>query len=135
MSCVFISNDLNTISLHDMVITEVKESKDNIILVFDEGFAVTKDNEKNKTQKHMQTGAAFITLYDSKFIRANNLEKEVEIAKEIVFSGELEVLEETLSNDLFKIFYSNEDHNFCEAYFSYSHLECTWNEFVDTAWF
>jgi hypothetical protein len=60
----FVSEDGETISLHDHCITSVEEIGTDLILHFtDDGFDVTKDNPLNPTGRHRNAGlAGFIML-------------------------------------------------------------------------
>ena len=59
----FISEEADTISLHDHCISQAEEDGTDLILRFDDdGFDVTKDNSLNPTGRHRNTGPAAIVL-------------------------------------------------------------------------
>ena len=65
----FVSEEAETISLHDHCITSVEEDGPDLILRFDEdGFDVTKDNSLDPTGRHRNTGPAAIVLKNWRFL-------------------------------------------------------------------
>ena len=59
----FVSEEWETISLHDHSITSVEEAGPDLILRFDDdGFDVTRDNSLNPTGRHRNTGPAALVL-------------------------------------------------------------------------
>ena len=64
----FVSEDADTISLHDCYIDRVEEAGMDLILHFDEGFDVTNDNPLNPTGRHRNTGPAAIILKNWRFL-------------------------------------------------------------------
>ena len=65
----FVSEEAETISLHDHCITSVEEDGPDLILHFtDDGFDVTKDNSLNPTGRHRNTGPAAIVLKSWQFL-------------------------------------------------------------------
>lgn len=57
----------NQVSLHDHTISDVYWGTD-IILLFEDGFDVTKENIKNKTGRHKQTGSASVILHNAIYL-------------------------------------------------------------------
>ena len=65
----FVSEDGETLSLHDHCITRAEEIGPDLALHFDgDGFDVTKDNPLNPTGRHRNTGPAAIVLKNWRFI-------------------------------------------------------------------
>lgn len=100
MNWKIISEDTE-ISLHDHVITAVEIGKD-IILYFEDGYDVTRENTCNNTGRHKLTGSAAVVLQNATFIEgfkylADNAEKRV--ALEELKDLEFEVLEFTEDNE------------------------------------
>ena len=59
----FVSEDAETIPLHDHLISAVEERGPDLVLHFSkDGFDVTKDNPLNPTGRHRNTGPAAIVL-------------------------------------------------------------------------
>lgn len=56
------------ISLHDHSISDIHFGMD-IILLFDDGFDVTRNNIKNKTGRHKRTGSASVILHNGIYMR------------------------------------------------------------------
>ena len=75
----FVSEDPETISLHDHRITRAEEIGPDLALHFDgDGFDVTKDNPLNPTGRHRNTGPAAIVLKNWRFLEgAFNRDVEV----------------------------------------------------------
>ena len=75
----FVSEDAETISLHDHCITSVEEGGPDLALHFSEGgFDVTKDSPLNPTGRHRSTGPAAVVLKNWRFIEgAFNRDVEV----------------------------------------------------------
>lgn len=66
----FISEDAETISLHDCCIDRTEEAGRDLILYFDDGFDVTRENLLNSTGRHRNTGPAAMILKGWQFIDA-----------------------------------------------------------------
>lgn len=65
----FVSEDAETISLHDHCISSVEEHRPDLVLHFDEdGFDVARDNALNPTGRHRNTGPAAIVLKNWQFV-------------------------------------------------------------------
>ena len=65
----FMSEDAETISLHDHRMTSVEESGPDLVLHFDrDGFDVARDNALNPTGRHLNTGPAAIILKHWRFL-------------------------------------------------------------------
>ena len=130
----------NQVSLHDHTISDVYWGND-IILLFDDGFDVTKENVRNKTGRHKQTGVASVILHNAiymsgiKFL-SNDAEKNVN--KEEVADIDLEVLEFSFDSNNGKVEILGDAWDeclFCKLEFKASKVSYCWNEFVDDAWF
>lgn len=128
------------ISLHDHSISDIHFGMD-IILLFDDGFDVTRNNIKNKTGRHKRTGSASVILHNGIYMRgtkflSNDTEKNV--YKEEVSNIDLEVLEFSFDRDNGKVEIFGDAWDeclFCKLEFKASEVSYCWNEFVDDAWF
>ena len=128
------------ISLHDHVITDVEIGKD-IILYFEDGFDVTRENACNNTGRHKLTGNAAVVLQNATFIEvikylADNAEKRV--ALEELRDLEFEMLKFTEDNEKQEVVIFGDAWDECAfsklVFWASGVLYC-WNEFVDDAWF
>lgn len=127
-------------SLHDHVITDVEIGKD-IVLYFEDGFDVTKDNACNNTGRHKLTGNAAVILQNATFIEgikylANNAEKRVivEELKELEFEV-LEFIADEERKEVVIFGDAWDESVFSKLVFRASKVFYCWNEFVDDAWF
>lgn len=75
----FVSEDAETISLHDHGISSVEERGPDLVLHCSEGgFDVTKDNPLNPTGRHRNTGPAAIVLKNWRFLEGV-FDRDVEV--------------------------------------------------------
>lgn len=128
------------ISLHDHSISDIHLGTD-IILLFDDGFDVTRDNIKNKTGRHKRTGSASVILHNGIYMRGIKFwpnEAEKNVNKEELSNIDLEVLEFSFDSDKGKVEIFGDAWDeclLCELEFKASEVSYCWNEFVDDAWF
>lgn len=128
------------ISLHDHSISDIHFGTD-IILLFDDGFDVTRNNTENKTGRHKRTGSASVILHNGIYMQGikfllNDAEKNVN--KEEVSNIDPEVLEFSFDSDNGKIEIIGDAWDeclLCKLEFKASKVSYCWNEFVDDAWF
>ena len=128
----------DNISLHDHLISDVDIGKD-IILFFDDGFDVTKDNICNQTGCHKRTGRSAVVLHDARYIggvKFLNEASEKEIAIEELKNIDFEVLEFKYMAGKVEIYGDAWDEClFSKLEFICNKVSYCWNEFIDDAWF
>lgn len=131
----YISSDHKTISLHDMIVDDLIQNEDNITLVFNDGFAVRKENNFNTTHKHMHTNKSCMILHDAIFNYAIDLDLKTPITLKTLFKQKSIILKDTYENNHVTLLYLNEKSNFCEVNISYSKIQFCWNDYQCVAWF
>lgn len=159
------SEEAETISLHDHVITSAEESGPDLVLRFDGGgFDVTKDNPLNPTGRHRNTGPAAVILKNwgwqegafgpncFRIIRLDNGQEQriplpiVPIAREQFLHGlELEVLGFTWEREKGLLTLDGDgsldppppgsEDGFVEITLSCDRLLFCWNDLPQDAWF
>ncbi len=67
MDMKFVSDDIDSISLHDCDISEFKFGED-IELIFEDGFDVASPNPLNGTGRHKRTGEAAVVLKNGRYV-------------------------------------------------------------------
>lgn len=134
----FSSENVSTISLHDMIINKIIFGED-IELIFPDGFAVTKENENNLTGRHKQTGQASVHLIAGKYIGGKNCDNDNTIEKEVLEFLILELLSFEWDEEKQKlIVFGNAisgKGDVVELNFSCTKIIFSWNGFVKDAWF
>lgn len=164
-SWTFVSEDWETISLHDHRITCVEEAGADLILRFDaDGFDVTCDNALNPTGRHRNTGPAVVVLKSWQFLEGT-FDRDVEVncpdgtryylpekplTREQLLSGafEVEVLDHgwSLESGVFRldgdggIYYEDPDtpdgpEGFVALELRAERVLFCWNELPRDAWF
>ena len=146
MDWKFVSDDLNSVSLHDCDISDFVYGGD-IELIFENGFDITAENPLNDTRRHKRTGKAAVLLKGGKLLSAEypSYEDEngktvpaKEIAQSELPSLELEVYDiDDYENGVvaFTCFAWVNNMKFCRIKFYCDELLFCWNEFTDDAWF
>lgn len=161
----FMSEDAETISLHDHRISSVEEHGPDLALRFSEdGFDVTKDNPLNPTGRHRNTGPAVVVLKSWQFLEGT-FDRDVEVnypdgtryylpekplTREQLLSGtfEVEVLDHgwSLESGVFRldgdggIYYEDPDtpdgpEGFVALELRAERVLFCWNELPRDAWF
>lgn len=144
----FVSDDTDSISLHDCDISEFVFGCD-IVLMFEDGFDVAAPNPLNETGRHKRTGKAAVVLKNGRYVSGEmslgrvynsageGFTDECRLIAESELSAlELEVLEFKLENGtVFFVGDSRKERNFCELKFTCDTMLFCWNEFTDDAWF
>lgn len=148
MEWKFISDNCDSISLHDCDISEFVFGED-VVLIFEDGFDVAAQNLLNETGRHKRTGKAAAVLKNGRYIsgemslgRVYNSAGEGftdecrSIEKNELSELELEVLDFKFEDGTaFFVGDSWKEHSFCELKFSCEKVIFCWNEFTDDAWF
>ncbi len=130
----------DNISLHDHSVSSFDFGND-ILLLFEDGFDVTKEHSCNETKRHKQTGASAVILHDAVYVKGIKFlpgNKEKEVALEEVNLIDLEVLDFSFckENQEVKIFGEAGDECLCcELTFKADRISYCWDDFVDDAWF
>ena len=134
----FVSEDENTISLHDMVINKII-IKNGVQFIFEGGFAVTKENANNITGKHKQSGESAVSLINGKYIAGINHDKGSIIEKELLDALVLEVLnfEWVKEKEKLIVFGNSLSSNgeVLELQFYCTYILFCWNDLFEDAWF
>ena len=148
------SCDLENISLHDNFIDKIQTERNDILLIFNEGFDVVKTHPLNDTGKSKRTTASQIILRNSKFskgiIHHSERQKKRSEQEEIDFAWLLnstcyfEVLDWVLN---FKVeagvvslkgnmcWENSPKREYSELEFSCSDVLFCWNDYSEDAWF
>lgn len=149
MDWKFMSDDVDSISLHDCDISEYIFGGD-IALIFNDGFDVAAPNPLNATGRHKRTGKAAVLLKNGKFISAEYPSYEdkngdtvpaSEIAQSELSAHELEVFgidgyeNGVLTLACYDWSPTGGRTAFCRLKLSCDELLFCWNEFTDDAWF
>ncbi len=145
----FISDDIDSISLHDCDISEFVFG-DDIVLIFEDGFDVCAENPLNKTGRHKRTGKAAVVLKKGEFLSAEYPSYEEDngsfvpaekIEQSELSSLELEVYDiDSYENGVLTLscYACNpkiDGAPFCRVRMSCAELLFCWNKFTDDAWF
>lgn len=145
MEWEFVSDDFNSLSLHDCDISEFV-FEDDMALIFEYGFDICAENPLNETGRHKRTGKASVLLKNGKFVSAEypeytETDGSVIPAKKIdpkeLQPLELEVYSFDYESGIFGLdclAWTNK-HLLCRVQFSCSEVLFCWNEFTDDAWF
>ena len=146
MDWKFVSDDIDSISLHDCDISEYIFGED-IALIFEDGFDVAAPNPLNETGRHKRTGKAAVVLKGGKFLLAEYPSYE-DRDKGIVPAEKIDRSEfAALDLEVYCFYYENgvltlecvvwkpKDRSFCSVMLSCDELLFCWNEFTDDAWF
>lgn len=147
MDWKFVSDDMDSISLHDCDISEFIFGED-IELIFEDGFDVTASNPLNGTGRHKRTGKAAVILKNGRFISAEypsyeengNTVPAESIALNELSRLELEVYDiDGYENGVLTLACNawNTDNGsaFCTVTISCEKILFCWSEFTDDAWF
>lgn len=148
MDWKFVSDDIDSISLHDCDIT-AWEFGEKIALLFGDGFDVCAENPLNGTGRHKRTGKAAVVLKNGKLISAEYPEctdrnDKIVPAEEISLNELLKLELETTSFEYESGILTLEcyvweppksGNSFCVVKLSCDELLFCWNEFTDDAWF
>lgn len=130
----------NNISLHDHLISSMSIGKD-IVLIFDDGFDVTKENIYNQTGCHKRTGSSAVILHDAIYVKGVKFlteASETNIAIEELGNIDFEVLEFCYDSITKKVEICGDAWDEClfsKLEFTCNKVSYCWNEFVDNAWF
>lgn len=153
----FVSEDAGSISLHDCRMDRAEERGTDLLLRFDEGFDVTRDNALNPTGRHRNTGPAAIFLRNWRYIggtwgrgceqifsdgRRVPLPETPIPRAQLLTELSFEILEFDWRNGVLTIFADGwtEDApasacGFCEIALGGEHLLFCWNDLPRDAWF
>lgn len=133
-----IVTDDSNVSLHDHLITEIEMNED-VVLHFENGFDVTKDNSVNSTGRHMHTGKSVVILHNAVLFEGTkwlNDESERKLTVEDFSEVDFEVLSFSYEGEMVELCGDAfDDSMFCKLLFKVSGVEFCWNEFVEDAWF
>ena len=148
------SRDIENISLHDHSIDEIRQSDNNILLIFNEGFDVAKTHPLNDTGKSKRTAKSQIILKNAKFHsgimyrwswqKRECEQEEIDLSHISPSAHSFEVLDWTLNFKaqdgtvkLCGIMFSDDAPNSedSELKFSCDDVLFCWNDYSDDAWF
>ena len=143
----YTSRNWENISLHDHLISKVSCEKNDILLMFDEGFDVVKTHPLNNTGKSKHTTSSLVVLKNARFSDGKVCyivtQKDMEtysVNRPFDFStltndlGELEVLQFEIKDEKFKLDVALNG-EFAEVCFLCSDVIFCWNDYSDDAWF
>ena len=143
------SCDFENISLHDNFIDKVQTERNDILLIFNEGFDVLKTHPLNDTGKSKRTTASQIILRNSKFSKgiihhSERERQEIDLACLLDSTCYFEVLDWILKFKvedgtvaLFGEMYweNSPKREFSELEFFCSDVLFCWNDYSEDAWF
>lgn len=144
----FVSDDIDSISLHDCDISEFKFGED-IELIFEDGFDIASPNPLNGTGRHKRTGKAAVVLKKGQYVSGEMSFGRVYNNAGDGFADECRPISENELSELqfevlafkfedgtaFFVGDSWKECNFCELKFVCANMLFCWNEFTDDAWF
>lgn len=130
----------DNISLHDHSVSSFDFGND-ILLLFEDGFDVTKEHSCNETMRHKQTGVSAVILHDAAYVKGIKFlpgNKEKEVALEELNLIDLEVLDFSFCKEKQEVKILGdawEERLYCELTFKANSVSYCWDDFVDDAWF
>lgn len=141
----YVSDDWESVSLHDYDITDIEINED-IILNYADGFDICAENPLNDTERHKHTGKAAVVLKNGAFLSAEYPSYEdgklgtvpaQNIGLEELLTLDLEVYSFDLKNGIFTLECNvwQSEKSFLTARFKCEKPLFCWNEFTDDAWF
>lgn len=132
----------DNISLHDCIISGIDFGED-IILYFEDGFYVTKDNGNNATGRHKLTGESVVVLHqaqDFKSVKYLEDDTAINLEKTKINKIDFEILDFSFDKKTGQVKISGmawdeEGNVFSELEAKACGVTYCWNELIEDAWF
>ena len=140
----FESDNHQDISLHDNLFNEIVVKKNDIFLIFNDGFDILKSHPLNDTQKSKHTTKSRINMVNAHFIKGNafiNSNQTYEFDFQALINGfsHFEVLQFKMENNVLYLFGNlaadGRENEVVEVWFSCSNVIFSWNDYSSDAWF
>ena len=132
----------DNISRHDCIISGIDFGKD-IVLYFEDGFHVTKDNANNATGRHKLTGESVVVLHqaqDFKSVKYLEDDTAINLEKTEINEIDFEILDFSFDKKTGQVKISGrawdeEGNVFSELEAKACGVTYCWNELIEDAWF
>ena len=132
----------DNISLHDCIISRIDFGND-IVLHFEDGFNVTKDNACNSTKRHKLTDESAVVLHQAKDFKGVKYLKDdtaINLEKTEINKIDFEILDFSFDKETGQVKISGrawdeEGDVFSELEAKACRVTYCWNELIEDAWF